>query len=104
MKDSKNIDCEDDKKDLNSLIKKLAQSKDIQSYENSIMKNIKGNLKGISDQINNDKKTLILLIRTYYLNEIDKIENDINNNEQFNNSVKLTNETYLKLLSYLNPL
>ena len=105
MEDSKNIDCEDDKKDINSLIQKLAQSKDIQSYENNIMKNIEENIKGISDQIKNDKKTYNLLIRTYYLNEIDKIEKDLNNNnEQFNNNAKLTNETYLKLLSYLNAL
>ena len=59
MEDSKNIDCEDDKKDINSLIQKLAQSKDIQSYENNIMKNIEENIKGISDQIKNDKKTII---------------------------------------------
>ena len=105
MEDSKNIDCEDDKKDINSLIQKLAQSKDIQSYENNIMKNIEENIKGISDQIKNDKKTYNLLIRTYYLNEIDKIEKDLNNNnEHFNNNAKLTNETYLKLLSYLNAL
>ena len=105
MEDSKNIDCEDDKKDINSLIQKLAQSKDIQSYGNNIMKNIEENIKGISDQIKNDKKTYNLLIRTYYLNEIDKIEKDLNNNnEQFNNNAKLTNETYLKLLSYLNAL
>ena len=105
MEDSKNIDCEDDKKDINSLIQKLAQSKDIQSYENNIMKNIEENLKGINAQIKNDKKTYNLLIRTYYLNEIDKIEKDLNNNnEQFNNNDKLTNETYLKLLSYLNAL
>ena len=69
------------------------------------MKNIEENIKGISDQIKNDKKTYNLLIRTYYLNEIDKIEKDLNNNnEQFNNNAKLTNETYLKLLSYLNAL
>ena len=105
MEDSKNIDCEDDKKDINSLIQKLAQSKDIQSYGNNIMKNIEENLKGINAQIKNDKKTYNLLIRTYYLNEIDKIEKDLNNNnEQFNNNDKLTNETYLKLLSYLNAL
>ena len=105
MEDSKNIDCEDDKKDINSLIQKLAQSKDIQSYGINIMKNIEENLKGINAQIKNDKKTYNLLIRTYYLNEIDKIEKDLNNNnEQFNNNAKLTNETYLKLLSYLNAL
>ena len=104
MEDSKNIDCEDDKKDINSWKQKLSQSKDIQSYGN-IMKNIEENLKGINAQIKNDKKTYNLLIRTYYLNEIDKIEKDLNNNnEQFNNNDKLTNETYLKLLSYLNAL
>ena len=97
-------DIPDKKADLNSLIIKLAQSKDIQSYGNNIMKNIEDNLKGINDQIKNDKKTYNLLLRTYYLKEIDKIEKEINNYEQFNNNYKLTNETYLKLLSYLNVL
>ena len=92
------------KRDLNSLILKLAQSKDIQSYGNNIMNNIEDNLKMFNAQIKNDKKTYNLLIRTLYLKEIDKIEKEINNFEQFNNNSKQTNETYLKLLSYLNAL
>ena len=94
----------DNKSDLNSLIKKLAQSKDMQYYGNSIIKNIEENIKRINYPIKNDKKINNLLIRTYYLNEIYKIENEINNNEQFNNNCKLTNESYLKLLSYLSAL
>ena len=100
----KEIDINTDKNpDISSLINKLAETNDIESYKNRIMKYIEENNKRILVSIKNDKKTFLLLKRTYYLNEFNKIENEINNEELLNND-NLTNEKYLKLLSFLNLL
>ena len=48
------------------------------------MKIIEEKLK--NEQIKNDKKAYNLLIRTYYLDEIDKIEKDIDNYQQSNSN------------------
>ena len=88
----------------NYLINKLAKSNDIQAYENKIMNYIEENNKRILVSIKNDKKTYLLLMRTYYLNEFDKIEKIINNEGLLNKNYNLTNETYLQLLSFLNLL
>ena len=103
MEDLKTTDC-DKNFDINSLIHKLANSNDIKAYKSKTMKYIEENMKTILGSIKNDKKTYYLLMRTYYLNEIDKIEKDINNDELLNNNCKLTSEQYLKLLSFINVL
>ena len=97
------IDIYNDKNlDIASLINKLAQSNDIESYNNMVMKNIEENNRRIFISIKNDKKSFSLLTRTYYLNEFNKIEKFINNEERLNNN--LTNEKYMQLLSFLNIL
>ena len=88
--------------DIESLINKLAKSNDIDSYNNRVMKYIEENNKRILISIKNDKKSFLLLTRTYYLNEFNKIEKFINNEERLNNN--LTNEKYMQLLSFLNIL
>ena len=88
--------------DIESLINKLAKSNDIDSYNNRVMKYIEENNKRILISIKNDKKSFLLLTRTYYLNEFNKIEKFINNEERLNNN--LTNEKYIQLLSFLNIL
>ena len=103
MEELKTTDC-DKNFDINSLIHKLANSNDIKAYKSKTMKYIEENMKTILGSIKNDKKTYYLLMRTYYLNEIDKIEKDINNDELLNNNCKLTSEQYLKLLSFINVL
>ena len=87
---------------ISSLINKLANSNDIESYKNRIMKYIEENNKRIFISFKNDKKSSLLLTRTYYLNEFNKIEQFINNEEILNNN--LTNDKFLQLLSYLNIL
>ena len=87
--------------DIKSLINQLVKLNDIQEYKKTIMKRIEDN-SFIS--IKKDKKTYSLLIRTYYLNEFDKIEKAINNKELLNNNSNLSNEQYLEFLSYLNSL
>ena len=89
---------------ISSLINELARTNDIESYKNRIMKYIKENNKRILVSIKNDKKSFLLLKRTYYLNEFNKIENMINNEELLNKNVNLTNEKYVQLLSFLNIL
>ena len=92
----------DKNQDIASLINKLAKSKDIDSYNNRIMKYIEENNKRILISIKNDKKSFLLLTRTYYLNEFNKITKFIDNEERLNNN--LTNEKYIQLLSFLNIL
>ena len=87
---------------ISSLINKLENSNDIESYKNRIMKYIEENNKRIFISFKNDKKSSLLLTRTYYLNEFNKIEQFINNEEILNNN--LTNDKFLQLLSYLNIL
>ena len=87
-------------KDINSMIEKLANSNDIQSYKNQIIKWIEDNNKRILVSFEKDKKTYLLLKRTYYLNIFDIIEKQINNDEVFNKNNRLTNDKYLQLLSY----
>ena len=87
-----------------SLINKLANSNDIQSYKNKFLKYIEDNNKTIFGSIKNDNKTSFLLTRTYYLNEFDKIEKIINNEDLVGKNYSITNDLYLQLLSYLNIL
>ena len=54
--------------------------------------------------IKNDKKAYLLLTRTYYTNEFNKIEKIINSEDLLNKNNNLTKDIYLKLLSYLNIL
>ena len=61
-------------KDINSMIEKLANSNDIQSYKNQIIKWIEDNNKRILVSFEKDKKTYLLLKRTYYLNIFDIID------------------------------
>ena len=99
MKDKKNIT--DKKSYINSLFTKITNSNDIQSYKNKVMKNIEENYNRILISLNKDKKTKLLLTRTYYLNEFEKIEKIINN-ELLNQNI--TYDKYMLLLSCLNVL
>ena len=103
MEKSKNI-FDEKNQNINSMINKLSNSNEIQSYKNKIMKFIEENNNKIHVSINNDKKDYLLLSRTYYLNEIDKIEKIINYEERINPNFNLTNEKYLQFLSYFNVL
>ena len=94
----------EDKKDINLMIAKLANSNDIQSYKNKIMKSIEENNKRIFSSNKKDKKSYLLLTRTYYLKEFEKIDKIIQNEELINENNVLTDELYLQLLSYLNLL
>ena len=89
---------------IKSLIDKLSKSNDIESYKNKIFKFIEENNKNLLVSIKNDKKTYLLLIRTYYTNEFDKIEKIINNEDLVGKNYSITNDLYLQLLSYLNIL
>ena len=89
---------------IKSLIDKLSKSNDIETYKNNIFKFIEQNNKRLLVSIKNDKKTYLLLTRTYYTNEFDKIEKIINNEDLINKKNSITNDLYLKLLSYLNIL
>lgn len=99
MKDKKNIT--DKKSYINSLFNKITNSYDIQSYKNKVMKNIEENNNRMLISLNKDKKTKLLLTRTYYLNVFEKIEKIINN-ELLNQNI--TYDKYLLLLSCLNVL
>ena len=91
----------DENKNINNMITKLANSHDIQSYKDKILKSIE---ERIMISVKNDKKNQLLLTRTYYLNEFNKIENVINNEELLNQKNNLSEQKYLQLLSYLNIL
>ena len=103
MDKSKNI-FEEKNQNINSMLNKLSNSNDIQSYKNKIMKFIEENNKKIFVSNNNNKKDYLLLSRTYYLNEINKIEQIINNEERINPNFNLTYEKYLEFLSFFNVL
>jgi hypothetical protein len=94
----------DNNLNIKSLIDKLSKSNDIQTYKNKIFEFIEDNNNRLLVTIKNDKKTYLLLTRTYYTNEFDKIEKIINNEDLLNKNTNLTKDVYLKLLSYLNLL
>ena len=94
----------EEKKDIDLMMAKLANSKDIQSYKNKIMKSIEESNKRIFGPNKKDKKSYLLLTRTYYLKEFEKIDKIIQNEELINENNVLTDELYLQLLSYLNLL
>jgi hypothetical protein len=94
----------EEKKDIELMMAKLANSNDIQSYKNKIMKSIEENNKRIFGTNKKDKKSYLLLTRTYYLKEFEKIDKIIQNEELINENNVLTDELYLQLLSYLNLL
>ena len=103
MDKSKNT-FEEKNQNINSMLNKLSNSDEIQSYKNKIMKFIEENNKKIFVSNNNNKKDYLLLSRTYFLNEIDKIEKIINNEERINPNFNLTYEKYLEFLSFFNVL
>ena len=103
MEKSKNI-FDEKNQNINSMINKLSNSNEIQSYKNKIMKFIEENNKQIFVSNNINRKDYLLLSRTYYLNEIDKIETIINNEERVNPNFNLTYEKYLQFLSFFNLL
>ena len=100
---TKNI-SDDKNKNINTLINKLANSNDIQSYKDKLFKLIEENNKRMMISVKNDKKYHLLLTRTYYLNEFDKIEKIINTEELLDQKCNLSHKKYLQLLSYLNVL
>ena len=65
---------------------------------------IEENNKRIFNNNKIDQKAYLLMTRTYYLKEFEKIENFINNENLINQNYNLTNQNYIKLLSYLNAL
>ena len=99
-----NILSNDIKPSINELLKKLANSNDIQSYKNKIVNCIEENKKKILGLNNVDRKYYLLLTRTYYLNELEKIEQIVNIEEMAHKKGDLTQDNYLNLLSYLNIL
>ena len=103
MEKSKN-NFNEEIQNINSMLNKLSNSNEIQSYKKKIMKFIEENNKHIFISIDNNKKDYLLLSRTYFLNEIDKIEKIINNEERTNPNFNLTYEKYLQFLSYFNLL
>ena len=86
------------------LLDKLASNYDIQSYKNKLMNFIDENNKRIFNSNKIDQKEYLLMTRTYYLKEFEKIENIINNENLINQNYNLTNQNYIQLLSYLNAL
>ncbi len=94
----------DNNSNIKSLLEKLSKSNDIQSYKNKIFKYIEDNNKRLLVSIKNDKKTYLLLTRTYYTNEFNKIEKIINSEDLLDKNNNLTKDIYLKLLSYLTIL
>ena len=90
--------------DINLMINKLANSNDIQSYKNTIIKWIEENNKRIFVSLEKDRKTYLLMTRTNYLNIFDIIEKYINSIELLEPNSKLSNEKYLKLISFFNIL
>ena len=92
------------KSDIKDLLNKLANSNDIQSYKNKIVNYIDENKKKILGLNNVDRKCYLLLTRTYYLNELENIEQIVNSEEMSYKKGELTQEKYLNLLSYLNIL
>ena len=105
MNENKNNILSNDKKpSINELLKKLANSNDIQSYKNKIVNCIEENKKKILGLNNVDRKYYLLLTRTYYLNELEKIEQNVNREEMEYKKGNLSKDKYLNLLSYLNVL
>ena len=91
-------------KNIKTLIDKLASNYDIQSYKNKIINFIEENNKLIFNSNSIDQKSYLLMTRTYYLKEFEKIENIINNEDLLNKNNNLTKEIIIQLLSYLNVL
>ena len=89
---------------MKSLIDKLANNYDIQSYKNKIINSIEENNKRILNSNKIDQKSYLLLTRTYYLQEFEKIEKIINSEDLLNKNINLMNEKYIQLLSFLNLL
>ena len=89
---------------IKDLLDKLASNYDIQSYKNKLMNFIEENNKRIFNTNKIDQKAYLLMTRTYYLKEFEKIENIVNNENLINQNYNLTNQNYIQLLSYLNAL
>ena len=88
-------------KNIIFFLKKLSKGNNIFNYKNMVMSSIEKNNKQIFGSIKNDKKAYLLMTRTYYINEFNKIERFINNEELSNRNYCLTKEKYFLLLSYL---
>ena len=89
---------------IKALIDKLANNYDIQSYKNKVINFIQENNKLMFNSNKIDQKSYLLMTRTYYLKEFEKIENIIYNEDLLNKNINLTKEKYIQLLSYLNLL
>ena len=89
---------------IKALIDKLSNNYDIQSYKNKVINFIQENNKLMFNSNKIDQKSYLLMTRTYYLKEFEKIENIINNEDLLNKNINLTKEKYIQLLSYLNLL
>ena len=89
---------------IKTLLEKLANTYDIQSYKNKLMNFIEENNKRIFNSNKKDQKANLLMTRTYYLNEFEKIENIVNNENLVKQNYDLTKDDYIQLLSYLNAL
>ena len=89
---------------IKTLIDKLANNYDIQSYKNKLINSIEENNKRIFNSNKIDQKSYLLMTRTYYLQEFEKIEKTINSEGLLNNNINLTKEKYIQLLSFFNLL
>ena len=89
---------------IKTLIDKLANNYDIQSYKNKLINSIEENNKRIFNSNKIDQKSYLLMTRTYYLQEFEKIEKTINSEGLLNNNINLTKEKYIQLFSYFNLL
>ena len=88
-------------KTIISLLNKLSKGNNITNCQDNVISSIEKNNKKIFAVNKSDKKEYLLLTRTYYINEFNKIEKYINNEEISNMNYYLTKEKYFRLLSYL---
>ena len=89
---------------IKTLIDKLVNNYDIQSYKNKLINSIEESNKRIFNSNKIDQKSYLLMTLTYYLQEFEKIEKTINSEGLLNNNINLTKEKYIQLLSYFNLL
>ena len=82
-------------KDIINKIKIIKPPEHLNKYQN---------IDNFIPSIKNDNKMNSLLIRTYYLKEIDEIEQYINCKELIYKKYKLSNEEYSELISIFNKI
>ena len=102
MENSINNILDDQNRNIQTLIDKLARNYNIKLYKNKLINFIEENNKVIFNLNQIDRKSYLLMTRTYYLKEFETIETYINNELLLNQNINLTKEKFIQLLSYLN--